>query len=168
MEFSQPAGSNKKRRVSTRRKNPYKREIALDCSSFRRIQSRAISLHSYYLTSLVNLSFYSFVPKIVFLCSDPDSFFFYTLSELPMFYRNATWISGCFFGGSFLIFGGSIVWFRTFFFRLLKIFTSSFFFCFAFSRFCFWMIYDLYSFFQRRWSLSLEDLPVHWYHPFWL
>jgi hypothetical protein len=86
--ISQPTKSKKKDAFSNAPQKPYKREIALDCSSFRRIQSRAISLHSYYLTSLVNLSFYSFLPQSFLHFSDPDCSFLHTLSELPMFYRN--------------------------------------------------------------------------------
>ena len=130
---------------------PYKREIALDCSSFRRIQSRAISLHSYYLTSLVNLSFYSFLPQSFLHFSDPDCSFLHTLSELPMFYRNHFSVWGLFFGGSFLIIGGSIFIFS---YLLFVAYKNSYYrlssFALLFSRFCFRMIYDLYSFFQRR------------------
>ena len=138
-------------------------EMTLDCFIFRcSLQSRVISVLSYYLTSLVNLSFY----RLDFAFSDPIDFgIFSILHIICVFLILHTEISSLiralspaltryiFLRTSFLIF--SYFGFTLSSLMLLPALTF-----FRVSS----LLLSLYPFRYVHIALSLGFLPVHWYH----
>ncbi len=82
-----------------------KKEIALNRGALHIQQLRAISLRSYYLTSLVNLAFYNF-KRCVF---DPPSFLGTSFSKLFFFPK-----VGCFYAGTSFVSKPALLWLKSF------------------------------------------------------
>ena len=143
--------------------------MTLDCTSFRLQQPRVISVHSYYLTSLVNLSFCRLDVTFIFSKYLPIT----TTTSFPKRESLVCWnISLVWEGASLRRIFGFVFSFLAFE-AVLRIFKSCYFYMSLFS-YVDYLPYDLLlesTALFYLWGIPLPiglNLPVHWYHPFCL
>ena len=143
------------------RANRYKKEMTLDCRILlvMHLQPRVISVLSYYLTSLVNLSFYRFFDDAVHPFNPFRCIFTSTIFLLPYSRKREPSMPECI----------ARLWLRP-----LLMFDRSLFRSTVFSLLVIWFLLDRWLLLTFKFILlpATDELsvylPVHWYHPFWL